>query len=86
MSAQPGTCNCAEVPKTVSPGGATDASETSATRAGVAEYSTRASVTCNVTFSSYAERYRYLRGKAACSNGTIPFPCCSATNLACNSC
>ncbi len=72
-------------PQPNNPGGALDASETTAVRGGIAEHVHRGSP-CNITFTSYEEKYRYLRGKAACSQGTIKFPCCTTTTQACNSC
>ncbi len=81
MSRQLETCPCRETAKNTSPGGAKDASETTASRGGVAEYAYRGNA---CTFSTYADRYRYLRGKAACNPATITFPCCTATTLACN--
>lgn len=77
------TCTCKEVPKNVNPGGAKDASETGTARAGLAEYNFRGSP-CPLTFRSFEEKYRYLRGKSKCAD--IPFPCCTAQTLACNTC
>jgi hypothetical protein len=76
-----GLCGCIETPQATSPGGALDASETAATRGGVAQYAQLGP--SKRTFSSFAEKYAYLRGKAACSNGTITFPCCSSTTQTC---
>jgi hypothetical protein len=76
-----GECGCAEVPKAITHKGGRDASETAAVRGGVSEYVHFGAG--KKTFSTYAERYAYLRGKAACSGGTITFPCCSATTSTC---
>jgi len=86
MSTQPRTCNCNERIKSTSTGGAIDASETAAKRAGVAEYTflgTGPKAVC--TFLSYEARYRYLRGVAVCNTG-VTFPCCTTTSLSCGSC
>ena len=72
--------SCTE-PVPPSPGGAANASETTAVRGGLAEYVHRGNP-CGIKFNSYAERYRYLRGKAKCDE--IPFPCCTPTTLACD--
>ena len=75
-----GECGCSPTPTLVR--GGLDASETIAIRGGVAEYAQFGPY--KRSFLSFAEKYSYLRGKAACSGGAIQFPCCSATTQACD--
>jgi hypothetical protein len=76
-----GNCGCSEQREGTLPGGALNASETSAVRSGIAQYVRLGDG--NRTFLSFAEKYAYLRGKAACSDGAITFPCCSSTTQSC---
>jgi hypothetical protein len=55
-------------------GTAADASDTTQTKGGKAIF-VRIGEPANLKFTSFAEKYAYLRGKSACSDGTIPFPC-----------
>ncbi len=67
---------CNQVPKTLT-GTANDASDKTETRAATAIYVSSGPV--RSTFTSYAEKYAYFRGKANCTSTN--FPCAANQKL-----